>query len=527
MSFAVTAANILMRHQESSGTPIPPVDTWVPPLLLGADTVFFFSSSRTKTLFQEVNVASVNNAIGVPLTRSTTDGNSVGFMYDCGPNALKATAADNTVKPTLTSGNGRNTGFDFATQYLRISNSQSILKNFNKSNTAFSIFCWAKKDVDGTNMCMMANIPGSTLNHGIFLGTTTGNRINILISWGSSGNASVNYTTTASFTVAMGWQPIIVTIAGAGAGQGSIHIGSTVETFTVDNEGSTTNATGLMTFGASSALASFYNGQMDNFGAQNRVLTAAELTNYKTYNPARDSSNFYIKEIEYDFNSATNLWADTAKTIPITDNTGIAAVTNKLPTNFGPRTDDMTQSTSGSRPLYQSNVVNGLGVAEYDGTDDTLVLSELTERGGAWVIYVIVKQEDLTNGSHVAFSGGNVYWTLTGLNYAGASLTNPYSVIHHAIGSDSAGQEASPTNTYTVLAFRRDGSETTLFTDKFLSMTITSLLQFSIGELGRDAFGVPNNWMMDGNYAKFIKYNGYKTDVEILAEIASLVDTFN
>jgi hypothetical protein len=508
-----------------------PSDTWVAPTLLGADTVFFFSSSRTKTLFQEANVTSANNSVGVPLTRSSLDAESVGFMYDSSPNALKASCVDNTVKPTLISGNGRNTGFDFSgTQYLRISNSQSILKNFNKANTPFSIFCWAKKDVDGTAMCLMANIPGSSLNHGIFLGTTTGNKLNILISWGSSGNTSVNYTTTASFTVAMGWQPIIVTIAGAGVGQGSIHIGSTIETFTVDNEGSTTNATGLMTFGASSALASFYNGQMDNFGAQNRVLTAGELTDFKAYNPVRDASNFLIKEIEYDFNSTANMFADTAKTTPITDNTGIAAVTNKLSTNFGPRTDDLTQNTAGSRPLYQQNIINGLGVAEYDGTDDTLQFVEVTERGGAWVVFVVVKQEDLINGSHMAYSGSSVYWTLTGLNYSGnpPGTDNPYSVVHHAVGDGNVVFAEVDLNTYSVIAFRRDGTESKIFTDNHDSQSAASIsLQFSFVELGRDAFGSPFSWQLDGNYAKFVKYNGYMTDSEVLAEIDTLVNTYN
>lgn len=502
------------------------VDTWVAPTLLGADTVFFFSSSRLKTMFQEVTVFNADNSVGVPITPSDEDAESVGLIYDSSNNALKMSAASNTVKPTLTSGGGRNTGLDFSgTQYLRILNSQSILKNIHKASTPHSFGCWIKKDVDGTLMCIMGNTAGSTNNNGIHFSTTAANKIQAFCTFGTAGQNVYTHTSTASVLAADGWVSLIVVISGVGAGQGAMYIGSNApETFTVSANGSNNLATGLFTVGANSSLGQFYNGQIDNWFCVNRALTADEITNFKSYNPVRDNSNFFVKEIEYDFNDTATIWADTTKTTPITDGVAIAAMTNKLPTNFGPRTDDLSQSTAGLRPLYQANIVNGLGVAEYDGVDDTLPFLEVTERGGSFVIYVVAENIDNTNGSRPLYAGSSSsYGVITGDNYV-TEPPNPRAVIHENIGSESVSAQLDNTKAYNVFAYRKSGTSMKIFTDNGSTDEDTSSLQFALNGIG---FSNQADWFMHGNVAKIIKYNGYKTDAQITAEVNALSAAYN
>ena len=66
------------------------------------------------------------------------------------------------------------------------------------------------------------------------------------------------------------------------------------------------------------------------------------------------------------------LWADTGKTVAITDGTGVAAVVPAA----GSITTDAQQATSGSRPTYRANYSSsGYPALEFDGTADHLAIS--------------------------------------------------------------------------------------------------------------------------------------------------------
>lgn len=500
------------------------------PLLLNEDNVFFFSSHKERSMFQQISVETGVTTTGVPVTQAKFDDNKVGFIYDLGPNALKATSTSNAVPPVLDSDATKNTSFYFSgSKHLFIMNSRSICKNFHTAGETFSIFLWAKKEVNGTAMPMMANTNATSTNLGFYLATTTGNKVIFALYAGASGNPIASYTSTADFLIADSWTPIIITVSGSGATAGTMYIGdNTPESFNVDNEGSASLPTGQVTFGSRENLGTFFTGNLDCFGAQNRVLTTEEIEDFQAYNPARSTANFLTLEIEYDFDDESTMWADVAKTTPITDGTGIAQVTNKKTSNFGPRTDDLTQPTSGSRPLYQSNVTNGLGVAEYDGIDNTLPLAEITERGGAFVIFFVIKNEDLDFGSRPIASSTDSYFVITGPNYdAGSIFDSPYYVLHHevSVSSDNPSGALSNGLDYEVFGIRRNQNITEVFTQDGTSKK-TSVRQWQVSELGRDQSGTNGFWM-DGNFGKFIKYNGWMTDVEMIEKLNEIKNQYN
>lgn len=77
-----------------------------------------------------------------------------------------------------------------------------------------------------------------------------------------------------------------------------------------------------------------------------------------------------------DSSDTTKLFADTAKTTPITDGTGVAAV---VPAG-GSITTDALQSTSGSRPTYRANYSSsGYSALEFDGTADHLAIAHSSD----------------------------------------------------------------------------------------------------------------------------------------------------
>lgn len=73
-----------------------------------------------------------------------------------------------------------------------------------------------------------------------------------------------------------------------------------------------------------------------------------------------------------DASDSTKLFADTSKTTPITDGTGVAAVV----TAGGLISTDALQSTSGNRPTYRANYSSsGYPALEFDGTNDLLSIA--------------------------------------------------------------------------------------------------------------------------------------------------------
>lgn len=105
-----------------------------------------------------------------------------------------------------------------------------------------------------------------------------------------------------------------------------------------------------------------------------------------------------------DSSDTTKLFADTAKTTPITDGTGVAAV---VPAG-GSITTDALQSTSGSRPTYRANYSSsGYPGLECDGTSDYLGVAH----SSGWNVSVLDIFAIVTLTNAAAAQGIITKWT--------------------------------------------------------------------------------------------------------------------
>lgn len=514
------------------GTPAEPATTFTTPSLVTADNVLFFCSACNKANYQELGFFDVDISVNVPYTMADAEADPVGFMYDLGPNAFTATAVTAGSQPSLTFTSGRSSGMNFASELLNVQNSQSSLKSMHANGQQFSWAVWAKKSTDGTTMYLNSNAT-STAHYGILFNTTAANKIVISCVYGSAGNYRFLHTSTATFTIADGWTPIIVTIGANGAGNGTLYIGDkTPETFTINAVGAMNNATYDLCWGATaSAYGSRFNGFMDCLTIQNRVLTAPEIAAFKAYNPASSTDSFLTKSHEFDFNDTATMWSDTTRTTPIVDGVGVALVDNKASTtNFGPRLDYLIQAVAGKRPLYDANIINGLGIVDFDGVDDDLAIQSLTARGGAFVYFFVERHTKLAAaGDHIMFSDtDDAYIAITDNNYVSGDplLISPYIAAHQDVGtSDTCAVNQSITSGYRVTAIRRNGNETKLYTDAG-NNSYTSVKQYAFASIGRPANGSAD-WWKKGPYAKVVFYYGYMTDAQVTAAATALRTAYN
>lgn len=492
------------------------------PTAFGPDAIFYFDASRTKTMFQEVSTgpASAIN-VGVPLTPSTTDGNLVGFIYDLGPHAMYLTnTGGNTTRPTLSSDGTRHSflQFDGSTTYLILQNSTIILRPAHQTATiTWEVAVWAKKSVDGTAMTLYTNSDGATNQRGIYLSTTTGNKIIARIGDGD-GSLMANYTSTAGWAVADSWTVIRFYRNGATAG---IQIGNNaVETFAVSG-GVTNNASNELRLGASSTGNGF-NGGIAQVLMLNRLFTADEVTDFKSFNPVRNSANFRVIARKYDFNNASKCFQETTRTTTATNGATIALVDNDVASNFGPYLLPIQTSTAANEPTFRTNVSNGLSALEYDGTNDNLSVTNVPPRGGSCTWYFVVSNDDNTAGSQFADCGYPAYGTLTGNSYDG---TSPRFAFHTDAGAGTEGDVvgvSATANSINIVAYRIYGQQRTLFNMNGSTDTdVATAKQWAPQNFGLNANG-DTAWNHDGYALYYLQVHGYESDSEVQTNIAAL-----
>jgi hypothetical protein len=66
--------------------------------------------------------------------------------------------------------------------------------------------------------------------------------------------------------------------------------------------------------------------------------------------------------------------------------------------------NDATQSTAAAKPTYQTGEQNGLAVVRFDGTDDVMTVSGITNNDAARTIFVVAKQ--------AANTANKILWSL-------------------------------------------------------------------------------------------------------------------
>ena len=116
------------------------------------------------------------------------------------------------------------------------------------------------------------------------------------------------------------------------------------------------------------------------------------------------------------------LFADTSKTVAITDGTGAAAVVSA----GGTISTDALQSTSGSRPTYRANYSgSGYPALEFDGTADHLAIAHSAD----WNLSVIDVFAVLTLTGALAYRGIVAKWSSTAWNDGWGLGTNGTSFV--------------------------------------------------------------------------------------------------
>lgn len=136
-----------------------------------------------------------------------------------------------------------------------------------------------------------------------------------------------------------------------------------------------------------------------------------------------------------DSSDPSKLFADTAKTTPITDGGGVAAV---VPAG-GTITTDALQSTSGSRPTYRANYSgSGYPAIEFDGTADNLAIAHSSDWNVSVLDLLVVLTATSSTGARgvinkFATVGWNDAWGLaveSGRFYCGSpgysTVSGPY-----------------------------------------------------------------------------------------------------
>ena len=100
---------------------------------------------------------------------------------------------------------------------------------------------------------------------------------------------------------------------------------------------------------------------------------------------------------------ATSLkaWYATRLENVVADNTAI-----QTPFDFSGNGTVLTQATSGARPKYRTNIINGLPVWEFDGSDDRFTFSStsLTQNKAGLTTYIVWKRSSGTGANQSLFT---------------------------------------------------------------------------------------------------------------------------
>jgi hypothetical protein len=501
----------------------------------GDDIVVWIDPSNPYTMFKESGLT------GIGLTEANTNNDTVGQLYDSGPNVLMLYALSDAGRPLLKSDSTINSylEFDGSAKVMRFSPSSRLFAGFLSGFTSgagiqpvFTCAFKIKKAADGVAMVIMDNNDGSATASGFSVQINSSNRIELRF---NSINtpfpvSSIAHTTTATITTSDGWCSVRFEANQQGASTGKIVISKengteVTETFSVNGGAGSATVSPELTIGRRATTADrFFNGGLTQFLVINRLMTDSEWTLYKAYNPQRVTREFLTLESRYDFNDTARGWADAAKTTPITTSTAIRAWENYVRQNFrsqnanSPNFKDLTtSSTLNTWPIKRADG------AEWDGSDDNLDFNEkMAGMGGRKTIFLYAKNDDQTNGSRFVNDSANTYIVFTGNNYSGNADRNgvPYCAVHLAgVSDDLAIDLENASDQYNVIALVISRSSITLYnglgeTD---SRTLTS--GYIISDMG---LVTVSQWWLDGTVKLFEQYYGAMTQAQVLARIAEI-----
>lgn len=514
MNAAINAMNVYRRSNVYGDTPEPPVF----PFTLGDDLLVFLDESNLYSMLQEEALT------GVPITNVVSDGDPVGLIYSGGFGGFFARAENSSRRPLLASDIDRfnSLSFDGIADYLAIPNTAKYLRKFNESGSTWCIMFWIKMGASTNGVFSKIMTQGtSSTNVGINIDHTAANKLEVYSYYASSGNTRFDKVSTANLNEAAGWVPVIIYANGNGAAAGTLLIGNNApETFTIGAVGSTADATNDLRIGASFVPGSYFKGNLSSLMILNRIPTADEITEFKAFNPERNTTIRTQLRLSYDFNNTAKGWADANKTIPITNGVGVRAWETEQASPFGGLNRDLTSASAGASPIFNTLLLNGYGGLDFDGISDTLTFAEAvaSERGGRWTLVIVCKNDDATDGSHMLH--GSSYIAVTGSNYSGNPTPGQSRVIPHLSAGDSlAAVLKNQSDGYNVFIMTRNGSEITIRTGANVVTTVTNSNFCRFTSMGTEFIA---GWMLDGKVIMLDFYSGVLRETEIASRITAI-----
>lgn len=509
--------------------------------LFGSSTVAWIDDSNPYTMFKESGLT------GIGLTEGSLDNDTIGQIYDSGPNVLMLYALSDAGRPLLKSDGTRSSylEFDGASKVMRFSPSSRLFAGFLSGfasgsgiQPTFTIAFKIKKSVDGVAMVIMDNNDASASGSGFSVQINASNQVELRF---NSINASfpvssIAYTSTKTIVAADGWVDVIIEANQQGASTGKITIGNTEETFAVNGGAGSALVSPEVTIGRRATTADRYlNGGLSQLLVLNRIMTTIEKNLYKSYNPIRGIRTFTTLESRYDFNDLSRGWADASKTVAITNGTAIRAWENYVRQNFksqnasSPNFKDLTTSTTANTwPIWRTADQNSRNVGEWDGVDDNLDFNEkMPATGGRKTIFVVAKNDDATNGSRIVNDSANTYIVFTGSSYSGNAARNglEYCAIHFQNASESIAIDLkNQGDTWNIIAVRFDKSSIKIWNG--LKQSETSVLSsgFIVSDMGQNNLAT---WWVDGKIGIYETHFGAMADTDVEARIDQLNTLFN
>jgi hypothetical protein len=467
-------------------------------------------TAYTDSLWQE------NSYNSVVLTRATADNDKVGHMDDPSPSAHIVRALSQSVRPVLLSDATRKSFLDTATgsAWLVVYNSK---RTFNAAHTGepFTFAFWAKKNADGQYGCFVSNNRGSVTYNGVGIYVNPSNKVEVYLTNNLLGDF---FTSTQSFLVSDGWQLICIKSDGT---TGYLQIGNKPqESFPLTN---TNNTSGDATFDLyigrdSDAPAYAFNGGLSDIVFCNALMSASELDLLKKFNPARTSSplarrisnlnlvsDFSHLHSYYDFSDMTTLFQDVNKTVAVASNNDPIRVAVNKASAWTLR--DAVATTDANRPLFKTSVQNGRAAALWDGVDDHLDFTQELWHGTAQSsTYVVFKNYDQTNGSHLLYSSNTVYAVVTGDNYSGNPNAVAYVSVHCTNGFATSAVSIKDGAAWHLLEIIRDGRWIQVTLDG-VQIENNSVETFAPYSIGRAIAG----WELDGYVYKVVRFSAAHT----------------
>lgn len=480
----------------------------------------------------------------IPVTQVSTDGNSVGCIYDQSVNGLILRNSTSGERPVLGSDGTRNSfiTFDGTNDRIPILSSLSFFNTFWQTVPKGTMLFWIKfNGGDGSAQRIIDNNDGTTTNPGMQIFKDASNKI---VARAGDGTIRWTVTSSTSITVASGWTGVIVSVNGVGSGGSAAgrlilinSSGTVLESTSFDvAAGTAVNAqTNFMLGSRLNTPNLFLNASISCIICENFPVSDSLINQFKIYNPPRSTTEFApIVQYLFDMNNNAYIFRNDAGTILCNDGDPVRVVRSNITGNFNTiggfgalRRNIFNLVGDSVVPTFQTNVLNGKSALLFDGVDDELnfLSTCFEELGGKWTFFLVVENLDSTFGSH--FLSGNNYVVVTGSAYSGASpptTVNPYAVVHpNPAGTQVHTNLINPgTDGPRVMAFRRDRSNLAAWNGAKTKTTSTSSSLFSINNMGEAHSGPGADWNAHGYVFYFKKYNGVMSDSAVEAEIDRL-----